>query len=182
MVYSPELLDRLQGIDPTPWAGQAFRHMFGSYPPDAENTRGARWNPPGVAAIYTSLARDGALAEAEHQIAVQPIRPHARRTIYTLELTLAGVLDLTDPELLLSLGVGPAELEADDMTACRQVGGAAHWLEHDGLLLPSARSSDTNLVIFPATRLPDARFEILHAEHLEHDRKHAGKRAEDRRA
>lgn len=60
MVYPPELLDRLQAITPTPWSGQAFRHMFGDYPPDAENTRGARWNPQGVAAIYTSLTRDGA--------------------------------------------------------------------------------------------------------------------------
>lgn len=74
MLYSPELLDRLQAIDPAPWAGQAFRHMFGDYPPDAENTRGARWHPPGIAAIYTSLAREGALAEAEHQIAVQRVR------------------------------------------------------------------------------------------------------------
>jgi len=47
--------------------------MFGDYPPDAENTRGAHWNLPGVAAIYTSLARKGALAEAEHHIAVQPV-------------------------------------------------------------------------------------------------------------
>jgi RES domain-containing protein len=46
--------------------------MFGDYPPDAENILGARWNPPGVAAIYTSLTREGALAEAEHQIAIQP--------------------------------------------------------------------------------------------------------------
>jgi hypothetical protein len=42
--------------------------------------------PSGVAAIYTSLAREGALAEAAHQIAMQPIPPRARRTIYTLEL------------------------------------------------------------------------------------------------
>jgi RES domain-containing protein len=138
--------------------------MFGDYPPDAENTRGARWNPPGVAAIYTSLAREGALAEAEYQIAVQPIRPRARRIIYTLELTLASVLDLTDAEILQNLGVGAAELAGDDMTACRQLGGAAHWLKHDRLLLPSARSSNTNLVIFPTTRSPDIRFEILQAE------------------
>jgi hypothetical protein len=38
------------------------------------------------------------------------------------------------------------------------VGGATHWLEHD-VLLPSARSSDMNLVILHATCLPDARFE-----------------------
>jgi RES domain-containing protein len=167
VIYPPELLDRLQTVTPAPWAGRAFRHMFGNYPPDAENTRGARWNPPGVAAIYTSLARDGALAEAEHQIAAQPIPPRARRTIYTLELTLAGVLDLADADLLQSLGVGPAELAADDMTACRRLGGAADWLMHDGLLLPSARSTNTNLVIFPANRARDARFEILNAESMD---------------
>jgi len=42
MVYPSKLLDRLQAITPAPWSGQAFRHMFGDYPPDAENTRGAR--------------------------------------------------------------------------------------------------------------------------------------------
>ncbi|MGH2832090.1 MAG: RES domain-containing protein [Solirubrobacteraceae bacterium] len=164
MVYPPELLDRLQAITPAPWSGRACRHMFGDYPPDAENTRGARWNPPGVAAIYTSLARDGALAEAAHQIAVQPIPPRARRTVYTLELSLTSVLDLTDAELLRGLGIGPAELAADEMIACRQLGGAVHWLERDGLLLPSARCPSTNLVIFPANRPDDARFEIISAE------------------
>jgi len=138
--------------------------MFGDYPPDAENTRGARWNPPGVAAIYTSLAREGALAEAEHQIAVQPIQPRARRTIYALKLTLTSVLDLTDVQLLRDLGVGTSELTADDMTACRRLGGAAHWLKRDGLLLTSARSSNTNLVIFPANRSHDARLDVLNAE------------------
>jgi RES domain-containing protein len=167
VVYPPELLDRLQAITPAPWHGRAFRHMFGDYPPDAENTRGARWNPPGVAAIYTSLARDGALAEAEYQIAVQPIPPRGRRTIYTLELSLTGVLDLTDTELLQDFDVGPAELTADDMIACRQLGAAVHWLERDGLLLPSARSPSTNLVIFPANRSAKAHFEIIGAEPVE---------------
>jgi len=50
------------------------------------------------------------------------------------------------------------------MTACRRLGGAVHWLQHDGLLLPSARSSNINLVIFPANRSHDARLEILRAE------------------
>jgi RES domain-containing protein len=141
--------------------------MFGDYPPEAENTRGARWNPPGVAAIYTSLTRDGALAEADHQIAVQPIPPRARRIIYTLDVSLTDVLDLTNAELLKDLAIGPAEFTADDMAACRQLGGAVHWLKHDGLLVPSARSPSTNLVIFPANRPADARFEIISAEAVE---------------
>ena len=36
--------------------------------------------------------------------------------------------------------------------------------ELDGLLLPSARSPATNLVIYPANRPDDARFEVLGAE------------------
>lgn len=67
MVYPPLLLDRLQAAAANPWQGRAFRHMFADYPPDAENTRGARWNPAEVAAIYTSLTRDGVIAEAEHR-------------------------------------------------------------------------------------------------------------------
>ncbi len=50
------------------------------------------------------------------------------------------------------------------MTACRQLGGAADWLADDGLLPPSARSTNTSLVIFPNNRSRDTRFAILGAE------------------
>jgi hypothetical protein len=76
----------------------------------------------------------------------------------------ARVRNLTDIELLQNLGIGPAELTADDMDTCRQLGGGAHWLERDGLPLPSARSRATNLVIYHANRPDDARFEVLGAE------------------
>lgn len=166
MVYPPELLDRLQAVEPAAWAGRAFRHMFAANSPDRENTRGARWNPPGVAAIYASLLREGAVAEADYQLSVQPIRPHVKRTVYTLEITLESVLDLSDLDSLASLGVGPDEIAGDDMSACQGVGGAAHWLDHDGLLVPSARSNAVNLVIFPASRPADARFEVTASEAL----------------
>jgi hypothetical protein len=59
------------------------------------------------------------------------------------------------------------KLAADDMTACRQLGGAADWLAHDGLLLPSAPSTNTNLVIFPNNRSHDTLFAILGAESVD---------------
>lgn len=164
MIYPPQLLDRLQAVSGNPWQGRAFRHMFADYPPDAENTRGARWNPAEVAAIYTSLSRDGVIAEAEHQIALQPVPPRVKRTIYEVDLTLANVLDLTAPATLNSLDLTTDDIAADDMTACQQIGGAAAWLEHDGILVPSARSEATNLVIYPAHREPPARFEVLSSE------------------
>jgi RES domain-containing protein len=164
VVYPPNLLDTLQAIAPAPWAGQVFRHTFADYAPDVENTRGARWNPPGIAAIYTSLTREGVLAEAEHQLFIQPIRPRVTRTIHTLDISLSSVLDLADIDLLARLGVGPAALGADEMSACQELGGATQWLDHDGLLIPSARSEAFNLVIFPANRGPDASFKVTASE------------------
>jgi RES domain-containing protein len=166
VVYPASLLDALQAIAPAPWAGRAFRHTFADYAPDVENTRGARWNPPGTAAIYTSLTREGVLAEAEHQLSIQPIRPRVKRTIHTLDITLCSVLDLTSMQALARVGIGPGELGGDDMLACQQVGGATSWLDHDGLLIPSARAEAVNLVIFPASRTPDASFSVTASELL----------------
>lgn len=44
MIYSPELLDRLQAIAPAPCERTAFRHMLAGRAPEGENTRGARGN------------------------------------------------------------------------------------------------------------------------------------------
>src|SRR5215210_1706395 len=100
MIYSPQVLDRLQAVEPEPWDGVAVRHMFAGHPPEKENNRGARWNPPGVGAIYLSTTRDGALAEAEYHLSIQTPRPRTRRTLYDVQLTLASLLDLTDANLL----------------------------------------------------------------------------------
>lgn len=166
MIYSPRVLDRLQAIDPETWEGIAARHMFAGYPPDRENTRGARWNPPGTAAIYLGTTRDGALAEAEHHLSLQVPRPRTRRTMYEVEVTLSSVLDLTGKDVLADLGIDRGALIDPGMAVCQEVGGAAAWLEHDGILVPSARSPAVNLVVYPANREPGAMFEVRGEEEL----------------
>ena len=141
--------------------------MFADYPPFAINTRGARWNPPQVGAIYTSVERETATAEAEHRIALEPVRPRAKRTLYELKVELESVIDLTPEELLAAVGIGHAELEALDFSTCQIVGGAVAWLEHDGLLVPSARIDGTNLVIFPIAHDPEQEWAIVNSEVLE---------------
>jgi RES domain-containing protein len=138
--------------------------MFADYPPSRANTLGARWNPPDVAAIYTSVAREAALAEADYHISLQPFRPRVKRTVYEIRVALANVVDLQSKELLAGLGVGEAELQSDDHSACRLVGGGVAWLGHDGLLVPSARHAMSNLVIFPTAQMPDAEFEVIGEE------------------
>lgn len=166
MTNDRELLEQLDKLPAAPWQGIVYRHMFADYSPDRENTRGARWNPPGTPAIYTSVERALALAEAEYQIGLQPVRPRVRRTIYGIAVTLGSALDLTDRAALACLGVGEAELESLDHTACQRIGGAVEWLGHDGLLVPSARGPGTNLVIFPNQQRADYEFRVIDAEVL----------------
>ena len=91
----PRLLDALAALDAHEWSGEVWRHTFADYPPEKTNLRGARWNPAGVEALYASLSRDTALAEAEHQIAIQPLRPTARRRIHRLDIHVWRLIDLT---------------------------------------------------------------------------------------
>jgi hypothetical protein len=55
MAEGSSLENILASLQCSMWGGQVFRVMLNDYPPDRENTHGARWNPPDVAAIYTCL-------------------------------------------------------------------------------------------------------------------------------
>lgn len=141
--------------------------MFGDYPPERENQRGARWNPPETPAIYTSLTRAVALAEAEFQIALQPVRPKARRTVYRVGVTLSSVVDLSDRSRLRILGISEDDLTSLDHRACQRVGGAVEWLGNDGLMVPSARADGANLVIFPNQQKSNYEFRVMSSETIE---------------
>jgi len=162
-----DVLKVLEALESKPWDGTVWRHMFGDNPPTRENQLGARWNPPGVPAIYVSLNRGTALAEGEHAAAIQPLRPTVKRTIYKLRVRLEKVLDLSSRSVLHELGINEPELANVDHTACQRIGGAVEWLEHDGLLVPSARRAGRNLVIFRRKQRADADFEIIDSEVLE---------------
>jgi RES domain-containing protein len=167
VIYDRELLERLDQFRPKPWCGEVFRHMFGDYPPERENQRGARWNPPETPAIYASLSRVVALVEAEFHIGLQPIRPRAKRTVYRVSVVLASVVDLSDRDQLVELGILERDLTSLDHRACQNVGGAVEWLGNDGLLVPSARADGVNLVIFPNQQKSDYEFRVIGSDVIE---------------
>ena len=171
--YDPTLLDALEGLPATSWQGRVWRHMFSQYTPDRVNTSGARWNPPGVGAIYTSLERATALAEGQHAIDVQPRRTYAKRVMYEVEVSVTDVVDLTTPAALAAVGLTLDDVHADlnviagVQNPCQRVGGAAAWLERGGLLVPSARASGGNLVILVGTLGLDDDLEVVAQEVIE---------------
>ena len=168
MLFDQDLLDALENLESQPWEGQAWRFVLGDTDPFQPNTRGARWNPPDTAALYTSLERTTVLAELDHVRHLQT--PALRRelfVVHTIRTRVTRMLDLTDRTLLHTLGVGDAELSSDDRTPCRRVGGAAAWLGHDGILVPSARADGANLVVFVNLQKPDLPLELIGSERLD---------------
>lgn len=165
--YDPNLLDALESLPSTTWQGRAWRHMFNDYRPDRVNTSGARWNPPGVGAVYTALTRMTALAEGQHAIDLQPRRTYARRVLYEVEFTVDHLVELTEPDALDAVGLTLANITSDDMTACQLVGGAAAWLGCGGLKVPSARDAGHNLVVLVGPAGPDIDIMTVTAEEIE---------------
>jgi RES domain-containing protein len=139
--------------------------MFNDNAPELSNTRDARWNPPGVAAIYASEQRETAIAEGQHAIDSQPLRPKARRYVYELRVSASKVLRIREEDLR-SLGLSRSDLELPDFSACQRVGAHAAFLEYDALIVPSARADGRNIVIFVNELAADAVFERVRTEEI----------------
>lgn len=155
------ILSSLQGVA---WSGRVFRVMLNDYPPERENKLGARWNPPGIAAIYTCLESSVCIAEVEYGLSRQP-RPtkvDLRKTLYEINVALSTTVDLGGvlPELE-RIGLGTPQLFADDMKLSQEIGRLVTWLGFDGLFVPSARKNGTNLVIFPDWTNESHRFDVV---------------------
>jgi RES domain-containing protein len=168
MTHDPLLLDYLESAALKPWEGIVFRYTVGGREPDRENTMGARWNPPGLGAIYTALARETALAELHHFVSgLVPVPSRMVLTLYEIHLSLQKILDLGSTRPLRQAGLTDKELSSPDFGPCQRVGAAAQWLGAGGLLVPSARDRGTNLVVYPSGQPPDYEFEVLSSEPLE---------------
>lgn len=164
---SEEVLAVLAELATQEWRGEVWRHTFADYPADKTNLRGARWNPAGVEALYASLSRRTAIAEAQHQLDVQPMRPTAARRMHKLNVSVYRLLDLTESVLLERLGATADDLAGDEFRTCQAIGGTAAYLEVDGLLVPSARDSGSNLVILFVDTAPSPIIEVVSSEVLE---------------
>lgn len=158
-IHDPELLDSIERLGSEVLDGvTVWRHMFNDNPPELSNTRGARWNPAGLAAIYTSEDRETAIAEGQHAIDMQPLRPKARRVIYQLRVSARKVLRIRLSDLP-ALGIGAADLDSNDFAACQRIGAHAAFLGYDAIIVPSARADGSNVVIFVNELAADAVFE-----------------------
>jgi RES domain-containing protein len=151
MTLDPNRLRLVEDSGSKRFEGTVWRATFETRSPVQPNVRGARWNPPDVSALYSSLDERTVRAEWTHLLDSQPVRPDAKSVVVQLEVSINDVVDLRDVLLLESLGIDPGKFP-DDMHlwgTTRDVGEAVEWLGLGGMLVPSARHpGGSNLVIF----------------------------------
>lgn len=87
MIHDKALLDQLASFSIENYSGTAYRATRQTLDPLVSSTNGGRWMPKGAASVlYTSLDRDGALAEiAFHWSQLDPM-PSKPVLLHTLEV------------------------------------------------------------------------------------------------
>src|SRR5262245_17584739 len=109
-----------------------------------------RWNAIGeFEVLYTSHLAEGALAEVGYRLSLEPVWPsRIEHELHTLKIRAGRVLNFETLQQLEKLGVNTARFESFDYTATQAIAAAAHFLEFDALIVPSARFAAQNLVVF----------------------------------
>ena len=164
MIHDPDLLDRLDALPKEAFDGEVFRGTRQTLDPLAGSYSGGRWmRRDGAGVLYTSLAREGALAEiAFHWGQLNP-RPTKPVMVHTLRVVAHRTLKLVRADLS-ALGVPESAYAGVDMPRTQEIGAAVEFLGCDGLIAPCARWACDNLILFPDRMGIDATLEVVTSE------------------
>lgn len=161
------LIDALESIDPIKFSGNVWRLVRDGRDPLQCSASGGRWDDGTFDVLYTSMTKEGALNEMRfHLMRGQPVMPSkVRYRMFELALVLERALQFLDLDALVSVGLKPEsfgrlsyEQKNDEYPRTQEIGEVAHFLDFDGLIVPSARSEAKNIVVFcdKARSLPEA--------------------------
>jgi len=149
-VHDRSILDALEKLDPQPFDSDVWRVTRKGRDPLRGASANGRWGAPGeLEVLYTSEQREGALAEVGFRLSLEPVWPSLiQHQIHILAVRAERTLRLVDMDDLANLGVDIARYQTFEYGATQAIAAAAHFLEFDGMLVPSARFSCSNMVLF----------------------------------
>lgn len=160
------LIDALDALPRTPFEGSVWRVVREGRDPLQCTASGGRWDDGTFEVLYTSLERDGAIAEMHfHLMRGQPVFPSkARYRLFELKVSLGEVLHFATLDGLAALGLDAARYgqlswqgRQQEYPRTQEIAEAAHFLDCDGLHVPNARFACANLVLFCDRMRPEAR-------------------------
>lgn len=158
------LIDAIEAITPAVYSGTVWRIVRQGRDATQCSRSGGRWDDGTFDVLYTSQQREGAVAEMHfHLMRGQPVMPsRVRYNLFEIDLTLDRALKLLDLATLQKVGLDTArygQLSYEEKHAeyprSQDIGEAAHFLDYDGLIVPSARHDCLNVVAF-CDRIPPA--------------------------
>ena len=134
------VLDALDALPREAFAGEVWRVVREGRDPLLGGRSSSRWCDATFDVLYTSLERDGAVAEIHALLALQPVFPSKIRWFANrLRVSAAQTLKLADLPTLARLGVDTDRYADRDYSRTQPVAEAAFFLGFDGLIAPSAR-------------------------------------------
>lgn len=169
MIHDQRLVDQLSVLPVERFEGEVFRTTSVNADPIAPSISGGRWAPPQdraseVSVLYTSLDRDGSIAEVvSYLIQLTPMPRVRTLKISRLDVSTAKTLRLARASLD-DFGVDMAQFGERDYARTQQIGAAIAFLELDGSIAPSARWPCDNLMIFTANHSFNERLEVIDHE------------------
>lgn len=131
------------------FSGNVWRIVRKGRDPLKGSTLNGRWSGGDFSVLYTSCECDGALAEVGFRLSLEPIWPsRIEHVLCEISVECSKVLDLRELGTLARLGVDVERYRSLDYTVTSKIAAAASFLEFDAILVPCARFSCKNLVIF----------------------------------
>lgn len=150
-----QLLDAIDAFRREPLEAEVWRVVRDGRDPVLGGASFSRWCDGAFDVLYTSLDRDGAIAEIHALLSLQPVFPSKVRWFaHRLRISAPQTLRLADLPSLARLGVDVERYEAREYSRTQPIAEAAYFLGFDGLVAPSARWSCLNLVLFTERLAP----------------------------
>lgn len=157
------LTQSISSLARTRCVGQFQRHSSPRAPAFEGSQSGGRWGRPGsFPVLYLGRPEQSVIVEAYRHLVddVEGMRAElvGPRRLYTCRVDVNDVLDLTDPENQVAVGLSTDDLysppDIERYENCQNVAHAAHQLGFHAILAPAATRLGETLAVFPRLLTP----------------------------
>src|SRR5712692_5807836 len=125
-IHDRAILDALEALDPEPFSGTVWRVTRKGREPLRGAAAHGRWSASGeFEVLYTSLTRDGALAEIGYRLSLEPVWPsRIEHEIHGISAQAQRALRFADSASLAPFGVDVARYRTFEYEATQALAAA----------------------------------------------------------
>ncbi|MGH6871472.1 MAG: RES family NAD+ phosphorylase [Rhizomicrobium sp.] len=151
------LLDAIEALTAEPFDGTIWRVVRQGRDPLQCSSVGGRWDDRTFDVLYTSTSARGSIAEMYfHLSRGQPLVPSlVQYELFELRVSIRECIHFRTLKDLESVGLQTSTFgqlsyseRVQEYPRTQEIGEAAYFLGHHGLVVPSARSESPNVIIF----------------------------------